>query len=256
MGIVWCIIGTLVLLYCGGVWFMAGKMRFVRVPAAGSLMGLILGVLLLLFPGNGLLHGISFLGICGILVLLLLEGSILFQVRRLPVDTGPVDYTVVLGCGLRDGERASRTMVERLQKALEVWQGEKIVLSGGQSGREKYPEAEVMAQWLMNKGVPREKLILEDHSRNTLENLHFSRKKKKKDSGLPVKKLAVRLVTNDFHAPRALSIARQAGVDAYGVPAKTGGIAAPLYHLRECLAVPLWWGRKWKMRKGERRKSA
>ena len=52
------------------------------------------------------------------------------------------------------GLTVSRTMLERLEKARAVWQGEPLILSGGQSEREKYPEAEVMARWLMEKAGP------------------------------------------------------------------------------------------------------
>ena len=121
------------------------------------------------FPGNPVLGWISGIGVLGIVILIFLEAGILLRARRLSAPAGKPDYTVVLGCGLRNGETVSRTMLERLEKARAVWQGEPLILSGGQSEREKYPEAEVMARWLMEKGIPPKKLMQEGRSRNTVQ---------------------------------------------------------------------------------------
>lgn len=253
MGWFWCTVGAAALLYCGAVRLLAGKMAFAAVSAVGGAFSALLGLGMLRFPGNLVLGWISGIGVLGICILTALEAGILLRARRLSTPAGKPDCTVILGCGLRDGERASRTMLERLEKAFSVWEGEPIILSGGQSEREKYPEAAVMARWLAGKGVPPEKLLQEGRSRNTVQNLRYSRGMIEAEFGRPVGQLRVRIVTNGFHAPRALSIARALGyAKAWAVPARTGGLAAPLYHLRECLSQPVWWMRRWKMKKMER----
>ena len=186
MGWFWWILGAAVLLYCGAVRLLAGKMAFAAVPAAGGVLCILLGTGILRFPGNPVLGWISGIGVLVIVILIFLEAGILLRARRLSAPAGKPDYTIVLGCGLRNGETVSRTMLERLEKARAVWQGEPIILSGGQSEREKYPEAEVMARWLMEKGIPPEKLMQEGRSRNTVQNLRFTRDIIEADAGLPV----------------------------------------------------------------------
>ena len=251
MGIFWCLMGAGVLLYCAAVRLRAGRMAFMRLVAAGGGLALLAGIWRILSPAGMLPRILSGLGLAALFALLMLEAANLLRIRALPrMDAAP-DCTVVLGCGLRGGEAVSRTMEERLQAAYAAWEGETLVLSGGQSAREKYPEAEVMARWLAGRGVPADRLVLESRSRNTVQNLRFSAELLARE-GKPVSKSRVRIVTNDFHAPRALSIARSLGYrEVYILPARAGGIAAPLYHMRECGSQLVWWARKRKMeRKG------
>ena len=57
MGWFWWILGAAVLLYCGAVRLLAGKMAFAAVPAAGGVLCILLGIGMLRFPGNPILMG-------------------------------------------------------------------------------------------------------------------------------------------------------------------------------------------------------
>ncbi len=100
----------------------------------------------------------------------------------------------------------------------------RIVFSGG-SGRlvyEEMLESELAARFFESFGIPRERLLLEDKSRNTVENARFTR-------DLAQAKPGERwlLVTSAYHMPRSVGVFRAVGfeVEAYPVDFRTRGSA-------------------------------
>ncbi|MFR6589470.1 MAG: YdcF family protein [Gallintestinimicrobium sp.] len=75
--------------------------------------------------------------------------------------------------------------------------GDACVLSGGQGSNEPVSEAQGMYDDLVKKGIDPKRLILEDQSTNTVENLRFSRKL------IPREVQKVGIVTSNFHVYRA-----------------------------------------------------
>ena len=87
-----------------------------------------------------------------------------------------LDYIIVLGAHV-NGVRLSKALLERTRRALEYLEKNpktRAVLSGGQGEGETIGEAEAMCRYLEDHGISRERLILEDRSTNTKENLDFS----------------------------------------------------------------------------------
>lgn len=87
----------------------------------------------------------------------------------------------------------------------------KIIASGGRpDATAVQSEAEAMRALLLDLGVPASAIVVEDRSRNTIENLRF------------VRELAggerVALVTSGYHMARALRLARRFGVEAAAFP--------------------------------------
>ena len=83
---------------------------------------------------------------------------------------------IVLGCRVY-GERASLSMVERLEAAYEYLQENPqavCVLSGGMGSGENITEAECMYRYLVDKGITSRRLYKEEESTSTIENLKFS----------------------------------------------------------------------------------
>ena len=90
------------------------------------------------------------------------------------------DYLIILGAGLKNGDQLSYSLRTRLDKGLEVLQNHpdlKVIVSGGQGKNERLSEAQAMRNYLINRGIPRDQIILEDESKSTYENLIFSKKK-------------------------------------------------------------------------------
>jgi uncharacterized SAM-binding protein YcdF (DUF218 family) len=154
------------------------------------------------------------------------------------------DFVVVLGSGLKAGRRVTPLLASRLERGREVYRaleahgppgppGQMLILSGGKGGDEHLPEAEAMARYLTERGCPPGRLILEDRSRTTEENLTFS--KAIMDQARPGSRCVI--VTSNFHVFRSAIIARRLGVNGHVTGAPTAAYYWPTAMLREFAAV-------------------
>jgi len=150
------------------------------------------------------------------------------------------DAVIVLGAGVQ-GERVTRILAHRLNAALAYWEQNPdayIVVTGGLGNRATITEAEAMARFLVERGIPQERILLEDQSTSTYENLLFA------DAILgeqfPQGYRAV-VVSNDFHMYRAVRTARQAGLEVGHIGARTDWYTWPVNYIREMVAVVNAW---------------
>ena len=162
-------------------------------------------------------------------------------------NTGALTYNeevvIVLGAGVR-GESVTRPLARRLDAAFDYWQRNPdayIIVTGGLGNRATITEAEAMARYLQRRGMPRERILLEELSTSTYENLTFANEILQ--GHFPDGFTAV-LVTNDFHIYRAVRTAREIGIDVNRRGAYTDWYSMPVNYLREMLAViNAWMGR-------------
>ena len=106
-----------------------------------------------------------------------------------------LDYIIVLGAHV-DGTRMTLALLERSRRALlylEENPGTKAVLSGGKGDGENISEAEAMYRYLTGHGIDGDRLIREEESTSTKENLEFSCRK------IGTTDCSVGVVTNNFH---------------------------------------------------------
>ncbi|MEL7978040.1 YdcF family protein [Isoptericola sp. F-RaC21] len=108
-----------------------------------------------------------------------------------------------------------------------------IVPSGGQGADEDRPEGVAMGEWLVDRGVPADRVLVEDKARTTRENLTLG-VAVLREHGTPGPYL---LATNNYHAPRAAMEAMDLGLDVHAVGAPTAGYFFPSAYLREFVAV-------------------
>jgi uncharacterized SAM-binding protein YcdF (DUF218 family) len=141
------------------------------------------------------------------------------------------DYAIVLGAGIR-GEQLSLQLLERLTEALGYlarYPDSTAILSGGQGAGETISEAEAMFRWLTDHGIEADRLVLEDKSTSTLENIRFSK-------ALIPGGATVSVITNGYHARRAAEIAAAEGLDARVAAAASRSAFIGLnYMIREAL---------------------
>ena len=154
-------------------------------------------------------------------------------------DLAHADAGIVLGAALwRD--QPSPALRERLQMAVELYNSGKVdylILSGGTGGLlSTISEAEGMRNFLVDKGIPEEKLLLENKSVNTFQNILFSHQKMQEhqlNSSI--------IITHDYHVPRALEMAKYLN---YESPQGTGvhsKVLSPVYNqAREILSLTKW----------------
>ncbi|MFF3316603.1 YdcF family protein [Streptomyces sp. NPDC003035] len=190
-------------------------------------LGLIVGTLLLV------LGYISFLFVCFV------GYAFLYGRMRLRRDA---DFVVVLGSGLIGGRRVPPLLASRLERGREVYEslaargGRQPVLitSGGQGPDEEVPESHAMAEYLVERGFPEGRIVREDRSRTTEENMRFSRQLMEEAAGPGAECV---IVTNNFHAFRAALMARRVGVNGQVVGSPTAAYFWPSATIREFVAV-------------------
>ena len=152
---------------------------------------------------------------------------------------GQPDVLIVLGAQVR-GTKPSLMLAERLMAAYEYLEAhpESIcVVSGGQGPEEEITEADCMADWLIARGVSPGRILREDRSVSTEENLLFSAQVLA-ENGLP---LSARIVTNEFHMYRGRWYAAKAGILAGSLPAGTAFWLLPTFAVREQYALLYAW---------------
>ncbi len=149
------------------------------------------------------------------------------------------DYIIVLGSGLIDGQRVSKLLGSRIDKALEFHQLQmsnkkeaKIIFSGGQGPDEKVSEGQAMADYALEKGLDPRYVIVEDKSRTTQENFKFS--KEIMDQERETYKAV--FSTSSYHVLRANIYASMVGLDISGIGSKTALYFIPNAIIREYIA--------------------
>ena len=128
-----------------------------------------------------------------------------------------LDYIIVLGAQMK-ADGPSRVLKMRLDKAYDYLMENpdtRVIVSGGQGSDEHVSEAQGMYDYLVEKGIDAERILREDQSRNTSQNIEFS------SAFLDKENDSVGIVTNNFHIFRATHIAKKSGYR------QVCGIAAP-----------------------------
>lgn len=152
----------------------------------------------------------------------LLIGLFLFLEVRIvsdfhPAIKEPQDYLIVLGAQVYNG-RVSTILRHRLDAAYDYLAQNsetKVIVTGGQGFNEPYPEAEGMAAYLMDRGIPEERILKEDQADNTVQNIEYS------FAMIDPENDRICIVTNQFHVHRAMLLAKKAGAK------HLSGIGAP-----------------------------
>lgn len=132
------------------------------------------------------------------------------------------DVIVLLGGGLHDrvpdlsGSGApSENMLPRVVTAVRLQRrlGVPVLISGGSAYGNRSPEAPVVRRFMIDLGVPSDRILIEDKSRDTIENARFSRNiLAQKGFKKPL------LVTSAYHMRRSIEAFRKAGIEVTPVP--------------------------------------
>lgn len=147
------------------------------------------------------------------------------------------DYVIIHGAGLKKDGTVTKLLAERCDKAVEIYRRDPtppyLVPSGGQGADEARSEAAAMEAYLIQQGIPREKILKEDKSATTMENIQNS---KALIDQRPGRKYTA-LVTSNYHVYRAMRYARKAGLSAVGIGAHVASYYFPSALIREFIAV-------------------
>lgn len=141
-----------------------------------------------------------------------------------------VDCIIILGAGIW-GDKPSPMLEDRLLEGIKLYQNgvsDKIIMSGDH-GRKEYDEVNIMKNYAIEKGIPSENIFMDHAGFSTYESIYRA-----KDI-FEAKKVVI--VTQKYHLYRALYIANQLGLEAYGVGADPRQYVGATYReIRETLA--------------------
>lgn len=142
-----------------------------------------------------------------------------------------VDCILVLGCGVDENGRPKGLLTDRLTVALDLYEAgaaPKLLMSGDH-GTAEYDEVNAMKQYAVAAGVPGSDVFMDHAGFSTYESAYRAR------DVFAAKRVII--VTQGYHLPRALYVARALGLDAYGVDAELNNYRGVAYReFREALA--------------------
>ncbi len=172
----------------------------------------------------------------------LLLGTIISSIKatKLKPDYNK-DYIIILGCAIAKNGKPLPLLRGRIDRALQFAKEQyektgkmpKFVPSGGKGDDECISEAESMKIYLMSQGVGEDKILVENKSTSTLENMKFSKALIEKDG---CGKNIIFSTTN-YHILRSGIYANQAGMNAQGIGSKTKWYFWPNAFVREFFAL-------------------
>ena len=206
--------------YCAVVFMIKSGSRFYLVWAAGCVFFLVLAYLL----RSGLWYRIPITlrrifgaaALAGAVLFVIVECCIISRFR----DRGRenLDYIIVLGAQMKPAG-PSAVLKFRLDAAYDYLTDNTdtiCILSGGRGSNEPCSEAEGMYRYLTDRGIAPERLVLEDRSTSTAENIAYSMEL------IERKDMSVGIVTNNFHVFRGVMLAKAAGfTDVCGIAARS-----------------------------------
>ncbi len=141
-----------------------------------------------------------------------------------------VDCIIILGAGIC-GDKPSPMLEDRLLEGIKLYQSnvsDKIIMSGDH-GSEEYDEVNTMKNYAIEKGIPSKNIFMDHAGFSTYESIYRAR------DIFNAKKVVI--VTQKYHLYRALYIANQLGIEAYGVGADPRQYVGATYReLREIIA--------------------
>ena len=223
------VLGVIATVLFAGAFF---GLKALREALAATAMNPIVYVLVDSSLSAVLAYGVAlFLGVCATAVL---------AARHVPEP--PRDYLVVLGCALRSDGTPTPLLAGRVDAALAYAERQQkagfdapaFVPSGGQGADEACSEAQSMARYITERD-PDARVLLEDRSTTTRENMAFSARVIEQDACGAETRVA--FATTNYHVLRGYVFAHMAGMDAEGIAAPTRLYFWPNAFLREFVGM-------------------
>ena len=123
-----------------------------------------------------------------------------------------IDCILILGAGIR-GEKPSPMLEDRLLVSIDAYNknlSNKIIVSGDH-GRIDYDEVNIMKKYLIDNNIKSENIFMDHAGFSTYDSIYRAKEI------FQAKKVVI--ITQEYHLPRALYIARELGLESYGISA-------------------------------------
>lgn len=151
-----------------------------------------------------------------------------------------VNAIIVLGCRVK-GDKPSLALIERCNAAVRYLNKHNesfAILSGGQGDDELISEAECMYSLLVDKGIDKNRILIENQSTSTFENITFSKEILNKNNI----NSHYGIVSSEYHLHRARMIAKECGINnPLLIPSKTKWYCIPTFYTREVFGIWAKW---------------
>lgn len=169
----------------------------------------------------------------------------LFAAKRRPAYDKT--HIIILGCAIADDGTPLPLLRGRIDRAIAFAKEQKektgkdivFVPSGGQGSDEVISESESMGNYLVSQGISRDRIIIENKSVNTVQNMQFSLEKIKEQCEEP----RIIFSTSGYHVLRSGMISKTAGLEAEGIGSRTKWYFWPNAFIREFVGLLV---SKWK----------
>lgn len=165
---------------------------------------------------------------------IIFEGIIFFNILEVksPFTAPTVNYAIVLGAGL-DGTHVGNILEERVNssiKYLQSHENSKIIVSGGQGPGEVISEADAMKNYLEENGISPDRILEDNKSKTTVQNIEFSKKILEENNAVNQK---VVIITSAFNVFRVEIVAKMLGINAEVIGARSPLRMSLNYSIRE-----------------------
>lgn len=154
-----------------------------------------------------------------------------------PKATGQYQDVLILGAKVKRDGTPTNALRYRLDVAADYaaqYPQVRLIVSGGQGMDENHTEASVMKRYLTEQGIEAARILEEDRSTSTYENILFTRE-------LLPDMTHVTIISNDYHLERAKVLAKRQGLKVDTLGAKTPGGIRRKVREREKLAILRAW---------------
>ncbi len=131
-------------------------------------------------------------------------------------DVPKKQTALILGAAIHNDGTLSPIFQSRVDEAIELYQAKKVskILASGDNSTVQHNEVNPVRNYLLAKGIPDSDIFLDHAGFDTYSTMYRARDIFQVSSMI--------IVTQSFHLPRAVFIARALGLEAYGVPADEG----------------------------------
>lgn len=236
MKIFFIIVGIVCLVYCGGIFFLGGYgTLFFLIWALAGVAAIFWGIL-----GTKIMAAMPlwikrclyiFVAMC-VTVFVIVEGMVISGFFAKAPDN--LDYIIVLGAQLKDNGPSYilRLRLDAAYNYLLENENTKVIVSGGQGVNEPDTEAQGMYDYLVERGISPARILKEDNSTDTSENILYCKKLLHSEID------SVGIVSNNFHIFRAVQLAKTAGYkNVYGISVRANLWYLPNNMLREFFGI-------------------
>ena len=169
---------------------------------------------------------------------LMLAGAVIISFMMISAINNkaePDKTVIVLGCHIKN-DQPSTTLKLRLDTAYNYLienPKSKCIVTGGKGENEIMPEADVMYNYLIQKGIAADRIIKEDKSINTKENLAFA-SQIMKDNNMQMQAV---IATDPYHQFRGQYFAKEAGINPQALSSEAFWPLMLCYWIREIFGI-------------------